>query len=160
MAPFRALSILVCVACAALLLPGCDGQHLLQGLFGSHQLSLQTDELAPSGGTRAFGNEVADDTSEQLELASDAAEPKSSSRKPRKSGGKGVLSSIKSALTGKGRSNTRSRRKATGGVKVPKCPQHPFLRLSEQSRRDTPLKSWIAAGIQVRAQPFSYTRSV
>jgi len=41
------------------------------------------------------------------------------------------------------------------GVKVPECPPHPMESLPEQTRRDTPLKSWIAAGIEVKAQPSS-----
>ena len=54
----------------------------------------------------------------------------------------------------KGSDFTRNQRR-TSGVKVPECPPHPMESLPEQTRRDTPLKSWIAAGIEVKAQPSS-----
>lgn len=153
MAPRRAVS--VCWAYTALLLwlPGCDGQNFLQGLFGSQQTSLQSDEGSPSAA-------VVYDAAGHLELPTaklDAAEPQSATRRSERSTTQGVLSGIQSVLMGeaRGSNSTRSKRQVRGDVKMPKCPPHPMEKLAPRRRRDIELKDWIVAGIQVSAQPFT-----
>ena len=159
MAPLRA--VLVCWACAALLLlPGCDGKGLMQDLLGSYKSKLQTDgATVSSGAKRAFDVEVAD-ASERVVAkpapkasSSRKGKSSSSSSKDRKSDKHGIsymLSDIQRIVTGRGGAHKgRDRSDAI----VPECPPHPFEFLSEQDRLDTPLKSWIAAGIEVRTLP-------